>query len=88
MLAKILGIIATLGAIASGVLLLEDRYAKAADVDTLRHTMSAQVILSEIRSLEREIFKLELIPENNRSSNDKALLEKLKRDRQVLLNER
>lgn len=84
-----ISIITLVAGLFGGVLAIDSRYAKAADISLQQQALKenareTKFAIDQLRkqSIEDKIFEIELIPENRRTHIDKARLEKYKRDSQ------
>lgn len=88
---SVISLITLISMLVGGVLSVDSRYAKAADLQNQQQSIEHAVKQNKIefnysidqlrkQSVEDKIFEIELIPENKRTQADKARLEKFKRE--------
>lgn len=82
-----LAVISFIGTISAGVLFIDERYAKAADVGEIRQEISTSINKLRIKQLEDELFIIDFkIQEGTATSVDKAMKERKQRELEELRN--
>lgn len=92
---SVISLLTLVSMLIGGVLTVDSRYAKAADLENQQRVIENTAKQSKIdfnysidqlrkQTIEDKIFEIELIPESKRTDVDKARLEKFKRDSQTI----